>query len=89
MLDSAAKARAYEQAEKSANRLIVSVTKSLQAGVKTLLDKFNAEQQLMSVRRDLANARLQYVLSHLRLQALAGELSEQSIRDVNAYLTTD
>jgi outer membrane protein, protease secretion system len=81
-----ARVRALEQAVRSSERLVVSSRRSQQGGSRTLLDVLNAEQQLGTARRDLAQARFTYLLSVVRLRALAGDLGEASIGEVNQWL---
>jgi outer membrane protein/protease secretion system outer membrane protein len=81
-----AKVRALEQAVRSSEQLVVSSRRSQQGGARTLVDVLNAEQQLGTARRDLAQARFTYLLSVVRLRALAGELTEASIGEVNRWL---
>ncbi|HEX2544865.1 MAG TPA: channel protein TolC, partial [Ramlibacter sp.] len=57
-----------------------------QGGSRTIIDILNAEQQLGTTRRDLAQARFTYLLSVVRLRALAGEMREASIAEVNGWL---
>lgn len=58
----------------------------LQVGVRTQVDVLNAQQQLFSTRRDLAQAAYNYVLSQLRLKAAVGRLGEDDLAKVNAWL---
>jgi len=81
-----ARIRALEQAVRSSEQLVQSSRRSYQAGARTLLDILNAEQQLGTARRDLATARFTFLLSLIRLRALAGELAEPSIAEVNGWL---
>ncbi|HEY8047533.1 MAG TPA: TolC family protein, partial [Ramlibacter sp.] len=84
--DGVLKVRALEQAVRSAEQLVASSQKSFQAGVRTRIDILNAEQQAGQARRDLAQARLAYMLSHVRLKALTGELRAENIDEMNAWL---
>jgi protease secretion system outer membrane protein len=47
----------------SSDQVVISTQKSFQAGMRTVLDVLNAEQQAQQARRDLAEARLGYVAS--------------------------
>jgi len=78
--------RALEQAVRSAEVTVESNRRSFQGGSRTLVDILNAEQQLVSAQRDLANARYTYMISHVRLRALAGEADETAIAEVNGWL---
>lgn len=87
VVEGAARIEAVKEAEKAAALALDSNKKGVPSGTRNVLDVFNAEQQLASVRRDLAEARIQYILSRLRLQALTGSLNEVEIEAVNAWLT--
>jgi outer membrane protein/protease secretion system outer membrane protein len=81
-----AKVEALEVAVRSAEQLVVSSRRSFEAGVRTRLDILNAEQQAGQARRDLGQARLQYLLSRVRLKALAGAMRAENIDEINAWL---
>lgn len=82
-----AKVGALEQAVRSAEQLVNSSRRSFEAGSRTLVDILNAEQQLQSTRRDLAQARYLYLISRVRLQALAGGDREAAIIELNGWLS--
>lgn len=79
---------ALEQAVRSAQQALLSSQKSLQAGARTTVDVLNAEQQLTVAQRDLAQARYDYVLAHLKLQMLAGQERMVNVDAVNRWLKT-
>ena len=81
-----ARVRALEQAVRSSEQMVTSSRRSQQGGSRTVVDVLNAEQQLGTTRRDLAQARFAYVLALIRLRSLAGEAGDQSIQDVNQWL---
>lgn len=58
----------------------------LEVGVRTQVDVLNAQQQLFSTRRDLAQATYTYLVSLLRLKAAVGTLTEADLGQVNAWL---
>lgn len=78
--------RALEQAVRSGEELVNSNKRSFDAGVRTRVDILNAEQQLAGARRDLAQARYQYLVARIRLAALAGQPAGEVIAEVNAAL---
>lgn len=78
--------RALEQAVRSTEQVALSNRRSFEAGSRTLVDTLNAEQQKVSAQRDLAQARFVYLISRVRLQALAGGPKTQVIEEVNASL---
>lgn len=51
---------------------MTSTRRPYQVGSRTLVDVLNAEQQLQSTLRDLAEARYLYLVSRVRLRALTG-----------------
>ena len=81
-----AKIRALEQALRSADQLVLSNRKSLQAGSRTLVDVMNAEQQRMATLRDLAQSRFMYLISRIRLLALTGSADTDAVANINQVL---
>lgn len=79
--------KAQEQAERSADQALFSNQKGYQAGTRTQIDILNAQQQRMNVRRDLAQARYQYLMARVRLQGLVGSLDEEEIKLINSWLS--
>ena len=80
------KVKALQQAVRSAQQLVQSSKRSFEAGSRSTVDVLNAEQQLQSTLRDLAEARYVYLVSRVRLRALVGTDREQSIGEVNGWL---
>lgn len=78
--------RALEQAVKSTTQLAMSSRRSFEAGARTRLDILNAEQQLGTAQRDLAQARFAYLTARARLKALSGGLRAENIDEINAWL---
>jgi outer membrane protein TolC len=58
----------------------------MQAGVRTLVDVFNADQKKAQTQRDLARARYEMLVAYVRLQALAGGDEGVGIAAVNGLL---
>jgi TolC family type I secretion outer membrane protein len=80
------KIRALEQAVRSTGQVALSNRRSYEAGSRTLVDTLNAEQQKVGAERDLAQARYLYLISRVRLQALAGGPKTEVIDEVNGWL---
>jgi outer membrane protein/protease secretion system outer membrane protein len=80
------KIRALEQALLSSDQLVLSSRKSMQAGSRTVLDILNAEQQRVVVLRDLAQARYMYLISKVRLLAVAGDVDRAALASINQAL---
>ena len=78
--------RALEQAVRSAEQVVISNRRSFEAGSRTLVDTLNAEQQKVSAQKDLAQARYIYLISRVKLQALAGGPKTEVIDEVNGWL---
>ena len=79
--------RALEQAVRSTEQVVLSNRRSFEAGSRTLNDTLNAEQQTAKAQRDLAQARYIYLISRVRLQALAGGPKTEVIDEINTWLT--
>jgi len=80
------KISALEQALRSADQLVLSSSKSFQAGSRTVVDVLNAEQKRSVVLRDLAQARYIYLISNIRLLALVGAADVEAVRSINQVL---
>jgi outer membrane protein, protease secretion system len=87
MTEGILRVKAYEQAVRSAEQSVTSNRRSFEAGRRTTLDVLSAQAQLAAAQRDLAQARLNYMVSSLRLSALAGDDLDATVRGVNAALT--
>ncbi|HEY2628250.1 MAG TPA: TolC family outer membrane protein [Usitatibacter sp.] len=82
-----AQVRSLEQALKSTQSQLDSTILGRDVGVRTSVDVLNAQQQVFQTRRDLQQARYNYLLSTLRLKAAAGTLTEQDVENVNLTLS--
>ncbi|MDT3705976.1 MAG: TolC family outer membrane protein [Thiobacillus sp.] len=82
----AARVRALEQALTSTEAQLESTKLGLQVGVRTSLDVLDAEQQVLSARRDLAGARYDYLLAGLALKAAVGTLSPTDLAAIDQHL---
>ena len=80
------KIKAFEQAVRSTGQVAVSSRRSFEAGSRTLNEVLNAEQLKVTAQRDLAQARYVYMISKVRLQALAGGPKTEAIDEINAWL---
>jgi outer membrane protein len=81
-----AQVKALEQALMSNQSSLDSTKLGKEVGVRTEVDVLNAQQQLFSAKRDLAQARYNFILSQLRLKSAAGQLSEDDLAEVNRWL---
>jgi outer membrane protein/protease secretion system outer membrane protein len=87
MTEGVLRVRALEQAVRSAEQMLKSTQMSLKAGTRTQLDVLNAQQQYTLALRDLAQARFVYLMSKVKLAALAGDDAQASVEQVNAALS--
>jgi outer membrane protein len=81
-----AQVRALEAALVSSQSSLDSTRLGQEVGVRTQIDVLNAQQQLSQTRRDLAQAKYNYILALLRLRSSAGRLTEQDLGTVNEWL---
>lgn len=85
MQSSRSRIDALIKAVDSANLLVKATEKSIQGGVRINLDLLNAQRQLSTAQRDLAQARYNYMLAWLRVRASAGTLAAEDVKLVTAY----
>ena len=84
-LSSAHRIDALTKSVSSANFLVEAMQTSAKRGVRTNLDTLNAQQQLYTAKRDLAQARYNYLLSYLRLRKAAGTVGVADVQDIAGY----
>ena len=77
---------ALEQAMVSSQSSLDSNKLGYEVGVRINIDVLNAQQQVFSTRRDLAVARYNVILNHLRLKAGSGTLRDEDLEAVNRAL---
>ncbi len=81
-----AQVKALKQALASTQSQLDSTKLGQEVGVRTEVDVLNAQQLFSSARRDLAQTRYNFLMSRLRLEAEAGELDEDDLREINDIL---
>lgn len=79
---SVARIDALVKAVDSAKLLMKATEQSIKGGVRINLDLLNAQEQLYTAQRDLAQARYTYLLGTLNLRASAGTLAADDVREV-------
>ncbi len=84
-VSSVARIEALEKAVESAKLLVTATEQSIKGGVRINLDLLNAQRQLYTAQRDLTQARLNYLISTLRLRAGSGSLSADDVKLTAAY----
>ncbi len=81
-----AQVKALEQALVSTQSQLDSTILGRDVGVRTSVDVLNAQQQVFQTRRDLQQARYNYLLNSLRLKAATGQLTDADVEEVNRAL---
>ncbi|MES3040219.1 MAG: TolC family outer membrane protein [Pseudomonadota bacterium] len=82
-----ARLQARQRAQASAQLAYQATKAGYDVGTRNIVDLLLAETNLYLAKRDYANARYDYVINSLRLQAAAGMLSEENVAKVNSWLT--
>ena len=77
---------AYEQAVKSGEVALKGTRKGFEVGLRTNMEVLDADQKLLSNKRNLAKSRYQYILSRLQLKDSAGTLAASDVDEVNGWL---
>ncbi|MCM8595977.1 TolC family outer membrane protein [Accumulibacter sp.] len=80
------KVGAYRKAVEASAVAVEGTMRGMIAGIRTNTDVLDAERVLFGSRRDLAQARYEYLVSVLLLKKAAGVLSEQDIVEVSSLL---
>jgi outer membrane protein len=81
-----ASVRALEQALASTQKQLESTILGRDVGVRTSVDVLNAQQAVFQTRRDLQQARYNYLLATLRLKSASGDLKDSDLEEVNRAL---
>lgn len=89
VLSGASRIDALTKSVESASLLVKATEQSIKGGVRINLDLLNAQQQLFAARRDLAQAKYNYLLSYLRLRNAAGTLNTDDLHKVAGYFVSN
>jgi outer membrane protein len=81
-----AQVKALEQALVSSQSSLDSTRLGQEVGVRTNVDVLNAQQQLYTAKRDLSQARYNYILNQLKLKSAVGVLQDEDVEQVNRWL---
>ena len=85
---SIAQVKALEQALKSSQSQLESTKLGYEVGVRTSVDVLNAQQQFFSAKRDLLQARYNYLVNIIRLKSASGLVAELDLEEINQQLIT-
>jgi outer membrane protein len=83
---SIAQLKALDQAVISSQSQLDATQLGYQVGVRTRVDVLNAQQQFFSAKRDVAQARYNYLINIIRLKAAAGVVAAADLVDINQQL---
>ncbi|WP_261816621.1 outer membrane channel protein TolC [Vibrio gallicus] len=78
--------KAYEQSLVSAESALAAVETGYEVGSRTIVDVLDFTRRVFEAKRNLSDARYNYVISVLQLKQAVGTLSEQDVLDINTGL---
>ena len=78
--------RAQKQAVVSASSALEATRVGYEVGTRNIVDLLQAEKNLYSAERNLANAKYDYLITTLRLHLAAGTLSPENLIEINSLL---
>ena len=81
-----ANVQAQEQAVISATSALEATQVGYKVGTRNVVDLLQAERNLYSAEKNLANAKYDYILANLRLALAAGTISPNNILEINNIL---
>lgn len=81
-----AQVKALEQALVSSQSSLDSTRLGQEVGVRTNVDVLNAQQQFYTAKRDLSQARYNYILNQLKLKSAVGTLQDEDVEQVSRWL---
>jgi outer membrane protein len=82
----AAQVKALEAAEESSQLALEATQLGYRVGVRVNIDVLNAQTQLYQTQRDLARARYDVLLGHLRLRQAAGRVTALDVASIDHLL---
>jgi protease secretion system outer membrane protein len=80
------KIAAYEKAVDASVVAVEGTMRGMKAGIRTNTDVLDAERVMFVAKRDLAQARYEYLASVLQVKAAAGVLSEKDVAEIATLL---
>ncbi|MCH8621110.1 TolC family outer membrane protein [Undibacterium sp. TS12] len=84
---SVTKIGALQKSVDSSTLLVEATKQSVKGGVRINLDVLSAEQQLVAAKRDLAQAKYNYLISFLKLRVAAGTVNMDDMQAVANYFS--
>lgn len=77
---------AQEQVVKSRESALQATEVGYEVGTRNIVEVLNAQQAVFAARQAYANARYDYVIDRLKLKQAAGQLSEEDLQAIEAFL---
>jgi outer membrane protein len=88
VVNGVSKVNALKQSLESQSLTLESKNKGFKAGTSTNLEVLDAQRDLFLVRRDYAQAKYDYLISHLTLKSLVATLSIEDLEEVERFLVS-
>ena len=86
LMSSNAQVNALQAAESSSLSALDANKLGYQVGVRINIDVLNSQSQLFQTKRDLAKARFDTLITHLKLKQATGQLSASDVQNINRLL---
>lgn len=86
---SAQKIDAFQKSVSSATLLVEATKQSVKGGIRINLDSLNAQQQLVTAKRDLAQARYNFLISYVKLKVAAGTAGFDDLQTVSNFFAAN
>lgn len=80
---------AQEQVVKSRESALQATEVGYEVGTRNIVEVLNAQQAVFTARQAYANARYDYVIDRLKLKQAAGQLSEEDLQAIEAFLVQE
>ena len=81
-----ARIQAAQQQVKAQEMILQSANKGKELGVRTQVEVLDAQQMLFSAKRDLAQARYDYLVTQLKLRKQTGLLDSEDVQRTDGWL---
>lgn len=85
MISAIDRTRAFKQAVESTKEALSSITSGFKAGIRNNADVLDSQRELYKARQEYSAARYMYILNYVQLKNSAGVLSDEDIKQINAW----
>ena len=89
VVTNSARVKARKQAITSAESALKATQAGYEVGTRNIVDVLMAQRTVYRAKRNYANARYDYIISMMQLNAAAGQLSPKDIFELNNWLNPD